>query len=40
MKLLCKSNFDMDSYDTVIIGFPIWRGLAPRFIETFKKEAK
>ena len=26
---------DMDSYDTVIIGFPIWWGLAPRIIETF-----
>ena len=26
---------DMDSYDTIIIGFPIWWGLAPRIIETF-----
>ena len=26
---------DMDSYDTVIIGFPIWWGTAPRIIETF-----
>ena len=26
---------DMDSYDTVIIGFPIWWGVAPRIIETF-----
>ncbi len=26
---------DMDSYDTVIIGYPIWWGLAPRIIETF-----
>ena len=26
---------DMDSYDTVIIGFPIWWGAAPRIIETF-----
>ncbi len=26
---------DMDSYDAVIIGFPIWWGLAPRIIETF-----
>ena len=25
---------DMDSYDTVIIGFPIWWGVAPRIIET------
>jgi len=26
---------DMESYDTVIIGFPIWWGVAPRIIETF-----
>ena len=26
---------DMDSYDTVIVGFPIWWGVAPRIIETF-----
>lgn len=26
---------DMDSYDTVIIGLPIWWGVAPRIIETF-----
>ena len=26
---------DMDLYDTVIIGFPIWWGVAPRIIETF-----
>lgn len=26
---------NMDSYDTVIIGFPIWWGIAPRIIETF-----
>lgn len=26
---------DMDSYDKVIIGFPIWWGVAPRIIETF-----
>ena len=26
---------DMDSYDTVIIGFPIWWGVAPRIIDTF-----
>ena len=26
---------DMDSYDTVIIGYPIWWGVAPRIIETF-----
>ena len=26
---------DMVSYDTVIVGFPIWWGVAPRIIETF-----
>ena len=26
---------DMDDYDTVIVGFPIWWGVAPRIIETF-----
>ena len=26
---------DMVSYDKVIIGFPIWWGVAPRIIETF-----
>ena len=26
---------DMASYQTVIIGFPIWWGVAPRIIETF-----
>ncbi len=26
---------DMDTYDTVIVGFPIWWGVAPRIIETF-----
>ncbi|MBE6128895.1 MAG: flavodoxin [Erysipelotrichaceae bacterium] len=26
---------DMTDYDTVIIGFPIWWGIAPRIIETF-----
>ena len=26
---------DMDSYDTLIVGFPIWWGVAPRIIETF-----
>lgn len=26
---------DMDAYDTVIIGYPIWWGVAPRIIETF-----
>ena len=26
---------DMAAYDTVIVGFPIWWGIAPRIIETF-----
>lgn len=26
---------DMDSYDIVIIGYPIWWGIAPRIMETF-----
>lgn len=26
---------DMASYGTVIVGFPIWWGVAPRIIETF-----
>ena len=26
---------DMASYDRVIVGFPIWWGVAPRIIETF-----
>lgn len=26
---------NMEAYDTVIVGFPIWWGIAPRIIETF-----
>ena len=26
---------DMSAYDTVIVGFPIWWGVAPRIIDTF-----
>ena len=26
---------DMDSYNKVIVGFPIWWGVAPRIVETF-----
>ncbi len=26
---------DMASYDVVVIGFPIWWGVAPRIVETF-----
>ena len=29
------SAINMASYDTVIVGFPIWWGIAPRIIETF-----
>lgn len=25
----------MDQYDTIIIGYPIWHGQAPRIISTF-----
>ena len=32
---IAVSVADMDSYDTVVIGFPIWWGVAPRIIETF-----
>ena len=26
---------DMEQYDTVILGYPIWWGVAPRIIDTF-----
>ena len=32
---IAGSVADMASYDTVIIGYPIWWGVAPRIIETF-----
>ncbi len=32
---IAGSVTDMDSYDTVILGFPIWWGVAPRIIDTF-----
>ena len=32
---IATSVSNMDEYDTVIIGFPIWWGVAPRIIETF-----
>ena len=32
---IADSVADMGSYDTVIVGFPIWWGIAPRIIETF-----
>ena len=32
---IATSVSNMDEYDTVIVGFPIWWGVAPRIIETF-----
>ena len=32
---IANSVADLDSYDVVIVGFPIWWGVAPRIIETF-----
>ena len=32
---IADSGLDMAAYDTVIVGFPIWWGVAPRIIETF-----
>ena len=32
---IAGDSLDMSSYDTVIVGFPIWWGVAPRIIETF-----
>lgn len=32
---IARTVADMDAYDTVIVGFPIWWGVAPRIIETF-----
>ena len=28
-------KIDMEEYDTVFVGFPIWWGIAPRIIQTF-----
>ena len=28
-------NIDINSYDTIYIGFPIWWGIAPNIIKTF-----
>lgn len=33
--MIADHTLDISSYDTVIIGYPIWWGLAPRIIETF-----
>ena len=32
---IAGSALNMVSYDTVIVGFPIWWGVAPRIIDTF-----
>ncbi len=32
---IAGSALDMTAYDTVIVGFPIWWGVAPRIIDTF-----
>ena len=32
---IAGNALDMAFYDTVIVGFPIWWGVAPRIIETF-----
>ena len=32
---IVKTVPDMDGYDTVILGYPIWWGMAPRIIDTF-----
>ncbi|MFG6356215.1 MAG: flavodoxin [Acetatifactor sp.] len=32
---ISESVEDMDSYSTVLIGYPIWHGQAPRIISTF-----
>ncbi len=32
---IADTSLDLAAYDTVIIGFPIWWGVAPRIVETF-----
>lgn len=32
---IAGNALDMQAYDTVMIGFPIWWGVAPRIIDTF-----
>lgn len=36
IKETCKN---LDDYDIVLLGFPIWSGLAPRIIQTFLESA-
>ena len=33
-----ENNLDISSYDTILIGFPIWWGVAPRVVNTFRKQ--
>lgn len=30
-----ENNLDISSYDTILIGFPIWWGVAPTVVNTF-----
>lgn len=32
---IANSVEDMDQYDTILLGYPIWHGQAPRIISTF-----
>lgn len=32
---MVKDNLDLDQYDTVLVGFPIWWYVAPTIINTF-----
>ncbi len=32
---IAEDNFSVKDYDTVLLGFPIWWGTAPRIINTF-----
>ena len=28
-------NINIDTYDTIFVGFPIWRAVAPNVVKTF-----
>ena len=34
-EMIADSNLDMESYDEIILGFPIWWYVAPTIINTF-----
>ena len=34
-----RSNVEMDKYDEIYLGFPLWWGTAPRIINTFLESA-